>query len=116
MRAKTGPPGCAGGHDASRMTKRRSIDSAILRLARALGREAARRDHAVESIESTESMKKQKPKGKAVKDRGYTDDDLASVESPEITAEQFARMRPANEVVPHIVEHYRKGLKKNPTR
>ena len=39
-------------------------------------------------------------------------------DNPELTAEDFARMRPAAEVVPHIVEAYRRthGRQKAPTK
>jgi uncharacterized protein (DUF4415 family) len=44
--------------------------------------------------------------------------DWDAVDIPEITAEQFARMRPASEVVPEIVAQYRRqrGRQKAPTK
>jgi uncharacterized protein (DUF4415 family) len=45
-------------------------------------------------------------------------EDWDAVDIPEITAEQFARMRPAIEVVPDIVARYRRmrGKQKAPTK
>ena len=42
----------------------------------------------------------------------------ADPDTQELTAEEIARMRPANEVVPHIVERYRRarGKQKAPTK
>ncbi len=42
----------------------------------------------------------------------------ADPDARELTAEEIARMRPANEVVPHIVERYRRtrGKQKAPTK
>lgn len=59
-------------------------------------------------------MKKAKPKSKV----RYTAADLADVESPPLTDEQLARMRPASEVVPDIVAAYlrRRGPQRRPTK
>jgi uncharacterized protein (DUF4415 family) len=57
-------------------------------------------------------MKKAKPKIR------YTAADLAAVQSPPLTDEQLARMRPAAEVVPELVAAYRRfrGAQKRPTK
>jgi uncharacterized protein (DUF4415 family) len=59
-------------------------------------------------------MRKAKPRSKA----RFTAADLAAVESPPLTDEQLARMRPASEVVPEIVAAYRRyrGPQKRPTK
>lgn len=61
-------------------------------------------------------MKKLKAKAKS-KVR-FTSADLASVESPPLTDEQLARMRPAAEILPEIVAAYRRyrGAQKRPTK
>ena len=48
----------------------------------------------------------------------YTAADIAAVQSPPLTDEQFARMRPASEVVPEIVAAYRRsrGPQRRPTK
>ena len=55
-----------------------------------------------------------KPKSKV----RFTAADLAAVESPPLTDEQLARMRPASEVLPQIVAAYRRfrGAQKRPTK
>jgi uncharacterized protein (DUF4415 family) len=59
-------------------------------------------------------MKKTKPRSKV----RYTAADLADVESPPLTDEQLARMRPAREVMPEILELVRRfrGRQKQPTK
>jgi len=59
-------------------------------------------------------MKKTAPKPKV----RYTTADLADVDSPPLTDEQLARMRPAREVVPELVELVRRfrGAQKRPTK
>ena len=59
-------------------------------------------------------MKKAKPRSKV----RFTAADLAAVESPPLTDEQIARMRPASEVVPDIVAAYlrRRGPQRAPTK
>jgi len=59
-------------------------------------------------------MKKPKARSKI----RYTAADLAAVQSPPLTDEQLARMRPASEVVPQIVAAYRRfrGPQKRPTK
>lgn len=45
-------------------------------------------------------------------------EDWDAVDVPELTNEQMARLRPASEVVPHIVEEYRRtrGQQKAPVK
>jgi len=59
-------------------------------------------------------MKKAKLKAKA----RYTAADVADVASPPLTDEQLARMRPVVEVLPEIVEAYRRhrGPQRQPTK